>query len=353
MIRVACLGVFLGAALLVGCGDSGPGSEPDARVLDAAGPDAGTGPNPISVYVTLAGELGGDKTLWTCEAFPDLRQRFLSLADALQERSVPYSLLVARPFLEAVVRCESDEDRAETSGLNLVDFLARQRGVEVVPWIPRNTAEGWNFADLKALADTLSGAVAEVAAGPVWNDPRAVAELLSGQVGLEDPSASWRPELLACAVSSEGDGSRDDRTSGIWNPAGSDARFYEHDPEGKVTYVGPGWWETDWRGQGDLAFSSTVDYVRLLVRYQLRGEIPVGQVYTATWRLPEAVTTDEGPARDRFWELLEQLLQLVEDGHVVLVQYEDVAAVWHGPYRSRACFLPIQQVDPEDLPPGT
>ena len=343
------------------CSDDGASGLPDAGspLVDAASDqDAGPQPKPVAVYLTLAAQLGESRDLWTCEAWPSLRTRFLHLVDEVDGRGLTMSVLVGMPFLQALQNCETEEQRNETGGRNLLAHLASDRGLEIVAWVPGGWDRDldWSYADVASLVKELTGAAPTVAGAVAWQDSEQVTALFEGTKGRRTPDYIWKPEVLTCAYGEghlAGDTSQDDRTSGVWSPAGSEGDFFTHDAEGKSVYVAPGWWETDWQGTGTALFTSPAQYARLLVRYQLRGEIPVGQTYTVTWILPEAVTTDEGLERDVFLARLDELSDLVSSGQVVVAPFRHVADLWLGPYHRRPCQLPIDQVDPSDLPPGS
>jgi hypothetical protein len=285
------------------------------------------------IYVTVALHIEDVPVYANCDAFPDFRQKLLDFAQAMAPYQIPINLQTDYEFLMGVERCETPAVQAETDGQNVLDYLASEYGYEIDP----HQEGGWdiegqdNYADIRYLAGQLTSATSQTIGGLVWDDPAQWRALAQGQAGLQNPGYTWNPVVLTLAVGSQhhmGDFSDDDYASGVWRPAGAGEKFWDHDPDGAIIYIGPGEY-TNWGNRSGRR--STLEFVRHLLAGLETGELDRDVIYTATLAVPQSIVFD---ANEHFklQQMLDELAPLAESGQIIFVTYSQVVQIWASQY---------------------
>jgi len=315
---IALLG-FIGS----GCGDS------SSRPEDAAG---GAVP---PVYVTVAGHIEDVPAYAECGMYSQCRAHLLTFAETLSETAIAFNLQIEYEFFLGLSSCETEQVRATTDGLNVLDYLVTHYGFEIDPHQEGGVEEGQdNYADIRYLAGTLIGSVSDVVGGLVWDDPSQFTRLAQGEPGWVYPDFIWHPRILTLAVSADhhhGDFSRDDVASGVWRPAGANSNFWVDDDDGPLIYVGPGE-HSNWGNPS--SWFSTADFVAYLVEGLQQNQLDRSQMYTATLAVPQSTIFDPTTYGDLL-NLLSQLDRFIQAGQAVYVTYSEAVQIWATEYGSQ------------------
>jgi|GEM_PF-1809351 hypothetical protein len=353
--------LIVAAVFGLGCGseggyvptsDAGPGATDSGRVVD--GVVDGTvdqGTSPTVVYVTLAGHIEDGVGYGKCETYPNYRKKLLGFAANIHARGLPMNMQIERTFLEGANNCETDQLKANTDGLNIIDYLVTKYGFEIDAhreggW----EEEGYNYADVRYLGGLLTSAMSDVVGGFVWQDGEQIARLAAGEKGEAYPDFFWEPKILSLAVGTDhhnGNFSLDDMTSGIWQPKGGNDDFLTHDGANKLIYVGPGLQHSDWNQKGNCALRHGGEYAALLLKYLDEGKIPKGKIYTTTIAIPQKVML-KGENIEVLNGMLDQLAPLAAEGKVVFTTYSNVVDIWQKEFNSEPHIFTFDNIDPQD-----
>ena len=285
------------------------------------------------VYVTIAGHIEDTPVYARCEAYTGYRENLLLWAEAVHGAGAAVNLQIDYEFFAGASRCETPELRnATTGGENVIHYLATRLGFE----IDAHQEGGWeegadNYADVRFLGETVTPAISDNVGGLVWDDPEQFARLAQGETGWMTPDYTWYPQVLTLAVSRDhhlGDFSADDVASGVWQPAGAGRRFWVHDPDAPLVYVGPGE-HSNWDAARPQ--QSTPEFVHTLVRGLREGTLDRDRMYTASIAVPQSIIFDP----ERHSELLaifDQLAPLIESDAAKYVTYSQAVDVWRSEY---------------------
>ena len=330
---------------------------------EGSGGDGGDHQN-TPVYVTLAVHLEDNPEFANCNAYPAYRQDLLDFAEEISVYVDAVDLQSDYEFFTGVENCETPELMETTGGKNILDYLADTYGFV----IDAHQEGGWeegedNYADVRYMAGQATSSVTETVGGFVWQDSDQIETLESGETGRLHPEFTWYPEILTLGVGARhhlfGDFTDDDLTSGVWRPAGGSDSFYEHDPNRRLVYVGPGQQHSSWNTDASCsshsgAFRNTVEYVKVLLSYIQEGILPEGKIYTATLAIPQkAVFEQEG--RAALLGHLEALKPLIDSGDVIIATYQEVVDIWINEYKGEPNIVRFESIDPSDYtcPSGT
>ena len=333
--------VHVGAA---GCGEQ---SEP---AVDGAPPPAAE----TSIYVTLVGHLEDSPQYANCDRYPMVRARLMEFMDLIQEAEVPFNLQVEYEFFLGASRCETEALMATTGGLNILDYLATERGIEIDAhqegaWEAPMSDTPDNYADIRYLGAQVTSRISENVGGILWDNAEQFARLRDGEIGLLHPAFTWLPDVLTMAVSQqhhEGDFTIDDRTSGVWRPSGAGESFWADNPAARMVYIGPGQHHSSW-GPRACYFNHAFEYAEVLLRYVDEGRLAAGRMYTATQAFPQSVMLD-ATRHDEVRSILAAGAPLVTSGQVRLQTYSEVAASWRADFASEPSVVRFEQIEASD-----
>ena len=328
----------------------GEGSQPD---------DSATLPlETTAVYVTFVGHIESTPQWSSCSGpFPEKRSQVLDFAARFAETGAKMNLQIDFPFLEGAATCEGPEtqtDYAGTDARNVVDFLAKRYGFEIDP----HRSGGYeipgepNYADVRQIGGLVTDHITEIVGGLILTDEEQFRRLDEGATGtLPETTMTWSPEVLSMGVGFEhhlGNFDNDDRTSGIWRPAGAGEAFATHDASKRMAYIGPGQQHADWGGTCKHSFAEPVDYVRVVQRYLDDGRIPAGRIYTMSVGVPQSVMFGDREKQDALQAMIEAMQPLVDDGRIIHATYGEVAAIWESAFDAEPNQLPFDAIDPAD-----
>jgi len=288
------------------------------------------------IYITISGHIEDGKIYTQCQPYADYHQKLLGFAESFSQKDAPFNLQIEYEFLLGSSQCETEAMRAKTGDTNLIDYLVKQYGFEIDPHQEGGWDEGENnYADIRYLAGGLTPLVSDTLGGLVWDAPKQFARLVNGEKGLIYPDFTWHPMIGALAVSHlhhNGDFSKDDTASGVWKPAGANQQFWQHDPNQRIIYIGPGEHSNYNKAQGSL---STLEFVQYLLDGLKAGSLPSNQMYTASITVPQNVIF-KPEERQKLFAILDQLKPYQDSGQIVYVTYSQIAEIWQDQYSSRA-----------------
>ena len=287
------------------------------------------------IYITIAGHIEDGIIYTQCQPYADYHQKLLDFAESFSQLGVTFNFQIEYEFLLGSSQCETDAMRMNTDNTNLIDYLAKHYGFEIDPHQEGGWDEGENnYADIRYLAGSLTPLVSDTLGGLVWDAPKQFARLANGEKGLIYPDFIWQPKIGTLAVSHlhhNGDFSLDDTASGVWNPAGANQQFWQHDPNQRIIYIGPGE-HSNWnKAQGSL---STLEFVQFILDGMKTGSLPSDQIYTASITVPQNVIFKSQESQKLF-AILDQLKPYQESGQIIYVTYSQVAQIWQDQYKSR------------------
>ncbi len=310
------------------------------------------------VYVTVAGHIEAVDSWASCKnIYPANRLALLDFAAQFAATGAKLNLQIDYPFFLGARDCETTEMKADYAGTdadNVVDFLVKHYGVEIDPHRSGGYEEPGepNYADVRHLAAEVTDAVTNTAGGIIWTDADQFARFDAGENGfLPETTLTWLPDILTMGVGWEhhlGDFDNDDRSSGVWKPAGAGSEFATHDAGNRMIYIGPGQQHADWPGSCKVQFASPADYVQVLLEYIERGKIPAGKLYSASIGVPQGIFFGDTNAQSTLLDIIEQLQPLATEGKVIFATYREVLAAWESQYNSESNTFTFDQIDPSD-----
>jgi hypothetical protein len=292
--------------------------------------------SPPRIYITIVGHIEDGKIYTQCQPYADYHKKLLDFAESFSQEEAAFNLQIEYEFLLGSSHCETEAMRTKTGNTNLINYLAKHYGLEIDPHQEGGWDEGENnYADIRYLAGSLTPLVSDTLGGLVWDAPKQFARLANKENGLIYPDFTWHPQIGTLAVSHlhhNGDFSLDDTASGVWNPAGANQQFWQHDPNQRIIYIGPGE-HSNWnKAQGSL---STLEFVQFILDGMKNGSLPRDQIYTASITVPQNVIF-KPEERQKLFAILDQLKPYQESGQIVYVTYSQVAQIWQDQYNSRA-----------------
>lgn len=286
------------------------------------------------IYITVAGHIENNTYYGNCDSYANYRAKLLVFSEMLSQQNVAFNLQIDYEFLYGTQKCETESQREETDGINIISYLASHYGFEIDAHQEGGTDEGDdNYADVRFLAGTLTPMVSENVGGLLWDDPAQFSSFANGARGWIYTNFVWWPDVLTLAVSRshhDSDFSNDDIASGIWKPQGANTNFWTHAPDERMIYVGPG--ENVGWGTNDFCLS-TVEFVKYLAAALQAGSIPTNKMYTATLTVPQGVIFDTNQ-HSRLVGMIEEIAPFVESGLAQYVTYSGAVEIWQNVFNS-------------------
>ena len=336
------------AFVWVGC--SGDRKGVDSSPTDDSGSsDAGR------VYITLVGHVEDHEMLTECPKWNETRNGLLMWAETIAPYTDTFNLQIDYPFLVTLPECETEAQREETGGENVLEYLqnaygwefdAHQEGGYEAP-----DASPDDYADVHwALRQVVSEPTDSVG-GFVWNSQAMLDRLDEGYTDSRLHGQSWTPDVLTMAVHEghhSGNFSQDDNTSGVWHPRdATEDGFVQHDADARLPYIGTGLQHSNWSGSASCDFNHGVEYAEVLLAMVDRGAIPATGMYTTSVAFPSSVMLK--PDRyDQGVEILAAALALAESGRAEIASYRTVFDVWRSEYESEPTIVTYDQIDSSD-----
>ncbi|MBW2699268.1 MAG: hypothetical protein JRF33_00485 [Deltaproteobacteria bacterium] len=339
--------VLTGALMLMGCDD-------DAGDSDALPP----------VYVTFYShnEEGGywESLVDDSVAYGEYRADLVAKITLLRQHGAVLNWESDHSVLRAMAAHEQGALLDETQGKNVLAWMVEDMGMVVDPHGHLTT---YNYADLAHLIQELGvspsgvvGGFAIYACGATEGvfdqlDWRAALEIdEEGLIhGRAYPEATWRPVVLA-QPAMRGH-SLDEFSSGVWRPedVGEGGDFLIHDPDSEFITVGQGYPHDrnnigDVNSGGATIWYEDAAYVRELSEKIQSGTVPANGFYTASIHLRDLPELPGmGPTIDGLRATLEALTELVADGRVIYMDYEEVVEVWEDTHHGMPSRLGIEE----------
>lgn len=280
------------------------------------------------IYITVAGHIEDTPIYANCNAYPGYRAKFLEFAEIFSETGAAFNLQIDYEFLFGTLNCETEAMRAETGGLNTIDYLATHYGFEIDAHQEGGTEIGLdNYADVRYLGGLLTPSMSDNVGGLLWDDPAQFARLATGEQGLLYSHFTWQPDVLTLAVSHKhhtGDFSEDDVASGIWRPKGANDNFWIHEPNERMVYIGPGEHE-DWGKESQLL--STPEFIAHLLNQIDAGIIPGNRMYTVTIAVPQSIIFNAAE-RSKLLARLQEIEPYIQSGRAQYVTYSEAVQIW-------------------------
>jgi hypothetical protein len=312
------------------------------------------------VYVTFAGHIEAGLGYTHCKNYTQKREQLLKFIDLLSSYDIPFNLQASYEWFVGVSTCETPELRATTDGLNLMDFLAMQKNVEIdthqsgANEALEDVISGNNMADIRYIAGTVTDHITDTA-GFQWNNQNQYEEFQHGERGRLYPEFTWYPDILTGAVSTDhanGDFSNDETSIGVWIPSGfSKDKLYLHDTDSNAHMIhiaaGPNQFMNDWGTKPGCHFKSSVDFVELVGEYLKAGRLDSGKIYTYSMFIPQRVMFNESEYH-KAEALMKGFARLRDEGDVVFAHFTQVANIWRDIYNSEPSIVTYNVFDPAD-----
>lgn len=308
------------------------------------------------IYVTIHSH-NEDAGYWTSlvsnrTSYVAYRNDLIERVRLIASRGATFNWQSDHPVLRAMARWENGPILRSTRNVNVLRWMVDYYGVEVDP---HGHVATYNYADLARLIENLgvtpSGTIAGVTiyeCGTLpgtleWIDWTSVVELQAdGTIrGRVFPDAVWTPDMLQGGAMAGHE--YDDATSGAWN-CGAGDQFHTHQPSGQVTVIGAGYGDDEML-VGPEAEYSGAGYILELAEKIASGELPAGQLYTASVIVRDAPSTADVPDSNVALAAFLDILQpYVDSGQIVYATLSQVRDLWQSTYGSTP-----NQVGPEQF----
>lgn len=336
---------------LVACSNDGSGADGTGLVSSIDfGEDRET-----RVHVTLVGHIEDHEMVTECPKWSETRRGLLLWAETLAPFTDTFNLQIDYPFLVTLPECETQAQRAETGGENVLEYLQNAFGWEFDPHqeggYESPDASPDDYADVHwALRQVVSKPTDSVG-GFVWNSQAMFDRLEEGYTNSRLHGQRWTPDLLTMAVHEghhAGDFSRDDNTSGVWRPRNASASgFLQHDADARLPYIGTGLQHSNWSGSPRCGFNNGAEYAAALMVMVEQGDLPADGLYTTSVGFPASVMLNH-ERHGQAIELLESTVALVETGRAELASYRTVLDVWRMEFNEQPTVVPYERIEPTD-----
>jgi hypothetical protein len=305
--------------IFLGCGGGGGGGTSDKPIAPI------TTDNP-TLYVAIAVHSEDSHNPLTPDyqadknAYASSRAALLVFAQAMASRQLKWNWQSDYNFLEACRKWEVQSPDAAllalTDGKNVVRYLHENLGVECDPHSHEN--DGYNFADIAYLLQTLGISPAPVVGGHVYdpfdsnyqNWPR----FNAGISGKKYPGYTWKPDLLIGAGTSNH--TNDPTASGMWRPKSS-SDFFGTGGSGIAAFGG-------WDGKT----TSLPGLAQLVTTRKLAAD----KMWTFTLVLAQQYFVQSGYLEASVIPALDQIQSSRTAGALKVVQFTEALELWKMQY---------------------
>ena len=296
-------------------------STASARLISSPSRDSGS-----VVYVTLA--MHNEDT--NSRNYPNYaasqssylaaRSTLLDFAKVIQRNQVAFNWESDWNFLLGVLQWDTPAVTATTNGKNIVRYMREDLGLSIDPHSHENN--GYNYADVAHLLDSLGVAPTNVVGGHVW-DPSETGyqnweRFKQPLIGSKFPWSQWKGDILM--GSATGLHRNDPKPTGVWRPTDKD-HFWEDDANGNVMAV------------GQYATSATVANVQELVNLYKTGAVAPDKILTATLVIGQHFLNAQYLA-DYEVNTLKPLLDMQTRGEIKILTFGELIEEWKTKYSS-------------------
>ena len=252
------------------------------------------------------------------------RAAVVSLAQVIWDKRATWDFQSEWEYLLRLSDWETDAERRQTGGLNLVHYLNTMAPGHLQVDAHSHEGRGYNYADVAYLLERLNvppnGIVGGFIMSPVQN--QTWTRLRSPLKGQKYPAYTWQATQLW------GGGSARHRTdsnaSGIWRPTSADL-FEQDDPRQSLLNVG------NFPATEVPVDPSPIAALLALLR---EGRLESGKMYTATIMIPQCELDSDPTLVPRVGLLIDQFREDVERGDLVWATLTEMARVWRADYES-------------------
>ena len=322
------LGVLI-AAFALGCSDGGSPNTPE-NTGDSTTEDGATSNARTRVYAVIVSHNEQDVNA-KCQPVLNEEARWhenrsltLAFASAIVESGGAYDLQTDFRWLEQMQAWETEAERAETDGDNLLAYLASAFPGQVVV-DAHNHDTSHNYADVAYLLRESGVPDTRVVGGHVWYPVES-----ADWERFRDPlpgiahDTLWSPAILWGGATLQHAGP-DSEASGVWRPR-SAVDYHEDDPEGTLIVMGNFVDAKFEIGQGGG--------IQILLDELRAGNHPEGVMLTVSVFFDQCGLTEEDVAQ--VVALIEKHKSDVEAGDLVWATVPDLIAAWETDYGARA-----------------
>jgi len=248
------------------------------------------------------------------------RSILLEFGKMIQRHQIAFNWESDWNFLIGVLKWDTPSVTATTNGKNLVRYLKEDLGLSVDPHSHENN--GYNYADVAHLLDSLGVPPTNVVGGHVWDPGEAGYQnwerFKQPLNGSKFPWAQWKGDILM--GSATGLHRNDPKPTGVWRPTDK-YHFWEDDPNGNVMAV------------GQYATGATAANVQELVNMYKSGAVPPDKILTATLVIGQHFLNAQYLA-DYETNTLKPLLEMQARGEIKLVTFGELLDEWKTKYNS-------------------
>jgi len=158
------------------------------------------------------------------------------LVETIANKGAALNLQSDWNYLQAVARHDQNEIISTTNNKHIARWMAEDKHVELDPHAHETR---YNYADVASLYEPLGLAPTKTVGGFLFSPPDNPQGWEQHQKGINGkifPNYFWKADILWGAATGLHQG-KDDTSSGIWRPQDRN-RFYEHDPNQRLLYIG-------------------------------------------------------------------------------------------------------------------
>lgn len=259
-------------------------------------------------------------------AYLQNRAQVIDMAKAVVAHKAAWDMQNEWQFLQAVKSWDTPELKAQTDNKNLIDWIAHYDPSRIQ--VDAHThGKSHSYADVVKLLEDLGAPRNGVVGGFIYYPtPSQIWTPLRNDVkGKKYPTASWKPEILWGAATSQHQGP-DMRASGIWRPKSAE-EFTTDDPQQKLVFV------------GGYQYSPYHDFtgVKELVDRLHAGELQPGHMYTASVFFHQCSLTASDISA--MMAEIDALAPEVAAGNLVWMTLSPTVETWRTTYQSVATKL--------------
>jgi len=286
-------------------------STASARLISSTPPTTGV------VYVTLAMH-NEDNFPANQQVYLTSRSNLIEFGKMLQRHNVPFNWESDWRFLLGVLQWDTPSVTASTGGKNIVRYLQEDLGLSIDPHSHENN--GYNYADVAHLIDSLGVQPTNVVGGHIW-DPNE--RLYQNWERFKQPLkgnkfswSQWKGDILM--GSATGLHRNDPEPSGVWRPKGK-YDFWSDDPASTVHGAG--------QHQGSVAG------IQELVNLYKTGAVAPDKILTATIVIGQALLNAQYISNYET-TTLKSLLEMQNRGEIKIVTFSQLLDEWKAKYNS-------------------
>ena len=248
------------------------------------------------------------------------RSTLLDFAKMIQRNQVAFNWESDWNFLLGVLKWDTPSVTTTTNGKNIVRYMKEDLGLSIDPHSHENN--GYNYADVAHLLDSLGVAPTNVVGGHIWDPSEAGYQnwerFKQPLTGNKFPWSQWKGDILM--GSATGLHRNDPQPTGVWRPQDK-YHFWNDDPNGNVVAI------------GQYAQGATVTNVQALVNLYKSGAVPADKILTATLVIGQHFLNAQYIAEYET-NTLKPLLDMQARGEIKIVTFGALLNEWKTQYNS-------------------